>query len=198
MNKRAIVFIDGFNLYYGLSTFGDKYKWLNIQDLAQGFIQRDDTELTKVLFFTAIVKGAADKSARQKVYLDTLSHHCNLVEVRYGHFLLKDKRCRHCGTLSQIAEEKKTDVNLACALLQGAYENQYDIAYVVSGDSDLVPPVEIVRQLGKTVIVAHPPKRKSDELCKTANNWFSISENALRKHQFPKQVGHHVKPIAWG
>jgi hypothetical protein len=35
--------------------------------------------------------------------------------------------------------------------------------FVVSGDSDLVPPVKIIRKYfsDKKVIVAYPPKRKS-------------------------------------
>jgi uncharacterized LabA/DUF88 family protein len=195
--KKAIVYIDGFNLYYGLNSFGSKYKWLDLQTLAENFINDDNTEIVAVKYFTALVKGDAAKSERQKTYLNALTANCAKLSIEYGHFLFKDKTCRNCGHLTRIPEEKKTDVNIACSMLKDAYSNAFDLAYLISGDSDLVPPVKIVTELGKVVIVAHPPKRKSDELCKVASNWFAISEAKIRLSQFPNQIGSIQKPTEW-
>lgn len=197
MKKKANIFIDGFNLYYGLKTFGNKYKWLDVQALGESFITQNDTELSQVHYFTALISGDDDASFRQRLYLDALQAHCDKITIHYGHFLHKDKRCHNCGKTSRIPEEKKTDVNIACEILKGAYEDQYDLGYLVSGDSDLVPPVTITTQMEKTIIVAHPPKRKSDELCKAASNWFSISQGKLKKSQMPNQVGTHRRPPTW-
>ena len=41
-------------------------------------------------------------------------------------------------------EEKKADVNVAVRLLQDADDDLFDTALVVSGDGDLVPPIEPV------------------------------------------------------
>lgn len=195
--KKAIVYIDGFNLYYGLNHYGHKYKWLDIQALSESFINDDNTELVEVKYFTALVKGDSAKRYRQKVYLEAIKATCPKLTIEYGHFLFKDKRCRNCGNVARIPEEKKTDVNIACEIVKGAFEDQYDVAFLVSGDSDLVPPVKIAVEKGKTVIIANPPKRKSEELCKTATNWFAISEAKLRRSQLSLQLDGVSKPQEW-
>jgi uncharacterized LabA/DUF88 family protein len=37
--------------------------------------------------------------------------------------------------------------------MQDCYEDNFDIAYLVSGDSDLVSPVKKTLKLGKTMII---------------------------------------------
>ena len=52
----------------------------------------------------------------------------------------------------EVFEEKRTDVTIASYLLMDAFAGQYDTAVVVSNDSDLTTPIEmVVNQLGKTV-----------------------------------------------
>jgi len=47
--------------------------------------------------------------------------------------------------------EKGVDVRIAVDLLVGAYENLYDTAILVSSDTDLLPAMAKVRQLGKKI-----------------------------------------------
>ena len=51
-------------------------------------------------------------------------------------FKAKDRKCSECGHVRKGHEEKETDVNIAVAMLNGAYHNEYDHAYLVSRDSD--------------------------------------------------------------
>ena len=56
-------------------------------------------------------------------------------------------------------EEKGSDVNLATYLLRDAFKDLYEVAVVVSDDSDLLEPVKLVqKELGKKVIVARVPR----------------------------------------
>lgn len=58
--KRAIVYIDGFNLYHGLKEKGwKKYLWLNLQAFAASIIPTDH-QLIKNKYFTARVKAFLD------------------------------------------------------------------------------------------------------------------------------------------
>ena len=64
-------------------------------------------------------------------------------------------------------EEKGSDVNLASFMLLDAFQEDFDLALVISNDSDLAKPVEFVQDpLGKRVGVANPrpPKKRSLEL----------------------------------
>ncbi len=49
--------------------------------------------------------------------------------------------------------EKGTDINIATQLLTKAFHNSYDVAIVVSGDTDYLPVYDVLNTLGKSVIV---------------------------------------------
>lgn len=188
--QKAMVYIDGYNLYYGLrAAYGGRYKWLDLQALALGFL-KPDMELAGVKYFTAITKDTSDSHRRQAIYLKALEVYCDRLEIIHGRFLSKTKRCRACGARYPFFEEKKTDVNIACHILNDAHRDRFDCCYVVSGDSDLVPPLEMIRQYhpDRKTIVAHPPKRKSEELCRIANGWFSVGEQKLKHSQLPDSI----------
>jgi len=67
MLPRTIVYIDGFNLYYG-AVRGSAFKWLNLQRLFQ--LLRPDDNILKIHYFTALVDGPTRPN--QKVYLRAL------------------------------------------------------------------------------------------------------------------------------
>lgn len=49
--------------------------------------------------------------------------------------------------------EKGTDVNIATNLLTKAFHNSYDVAIVVSGDTDYIPVYDVLNSMGKIVVV---------------------------------------------
>ena len=66
--QRVIVYIDGFNFYYGLksATQWRKYYWLDIVRLFESFM-RPDQELVAVKYFSA-KPDDVDKSRRQNAF----------------------------------------------------------------------------------------------------------------------------------
>ncbi len=199
--RKAIVYVDGFNLYYGISDLNKQImKWLDIEKLAKSFLKPNDY-LEETKYFTSMIKRGKSKSSRQKLYLQALEHHCNNLTIIKGHFLSKKEACQNCGHEDLTFEEKKTDVNIACEMLADAYKNRFNVSFLVSGDSDLVPAVEKVIAIGKVVIVVNPPKRKSFELNKVASASFHIGLNRLKKCLLPAEIsvekGKIVMPEEW-
>lgn len=189
--KKSCVYVDGFNLYYGLKDKGwRQYYWLDIENLARSFIHPDKETLGQVKYFTAEVRQDLGEENRQHTFLNALTAHCPKLIVYYGRFLVKKRQCYECGYQHTFYEEKKTDVNIASHILMDAFHQKYDRIYIVSGDSDLVPAVEMVKELNAcpTIVIANPPKRKSDELCSVADAWFSISEKKFQLSQLPEMV----------
>lgn len=194
--KRAIVYIDGFNLYYGIRSLNNPIlKWLNIEYFAKSFLA-PNTCLEQVKYFTAMIKGDLDKMARQKLYLHVLEQQSKRLTIIKGHFLKKGKRCPNCNHYNQTFEEKKTDVNIACEMLTDAYEDHFDVAFLVSGDSDLMPPVGKITAKGKIVIIANPPKRKSNELNQVASNSIHMKKYLLPA-EIPTKRGKLTMPETW-
>ena len=64
--------------------------------------------------------------------------------------------CPHCGRALQGTVEKGVDTALATDLIQGALDDVFDAAVLMSADADFVPAVELVQnRTGKRVIHAH-------------------------------------------
>lgn len=206
---RSIVYVDGFNLYYG-AVRGTAYKWL---DLARFFrLLRPNEDLRRVRYFTALVDGP--RRANQEMYLRALST-TPLVEVILGKFKPKRIKCQMPGCTHQggrffvTYEEKRTDVNIAVRMLDDAYQDHCDRLILVSGDSDLVPAVATVRerfpQKKVTVYVPakNPTRGAAVELRTAANVDRALPLNLLEKAQFSAVLadtggGSEIrKPAAW-
>lgn len=192
--ERIIVYIDGFNLYYGIKSKGwkDCY-WLDLYRLAQNLL-KPDQRLKTVHYFTSRISassGNADKTKRQGTYLEALEafEHRDL-NIHYGKFQKSPKTCSVCQATVESHQEKMTDVNIAVQLLCDAEDDKFDTAILISGDSDLTPPVKAIRDRHpeKRVVIACPPDRKSNHLCQSAHASFPIGRNKLKHSQLPGQV----------
>ncbi len=190
--ERVVVYVDGFNLYYGLKSRGwRRYYWLDLRRLSECLL-RPQQELSAIRYFTARVSsesGNRDKPVRQNVYLEALATLPNL-EIHYGYHMAKEQRCPRCGATQQTYEEKMTDVNIAVELLSDAQDDAFDTAIIISGDGDLASPVRAVRERypGKRAIVAFPPGRHSAGLRRAAAGYLTIGRDMCRDSQFPDRV----------
>jgi uncharacterized LabA/DUF88 family protein len=169
--SRAIVYIDGFNLYYG-ALKGTAHKWLDVVALARRLAPND--RLVAVRYFTARVRpqpSDPQQPQRQQAYLRALGT-LPLVTIHLGHYLshvtrmpLANPRSGGARTVEVIkTEEKGSDVNLATYLLLDAFRNRCDKAVVVTNDSDLQEPIRVAEvDLGVEVVIVnpHPPLRRS-------------------------------------
>ncbi|MBA7646835.1 hypothetical protein ES703_54601 [subsurface metagenome] len=202
-SEKVIAYVDGFNLYFGLRDKGwRRYYWLDIKLLCQNLL-RSHQHLILVKYFTSRIKASPDKRKRQSAYIEALNT-VQGIKLYYGKYQLNPSECRNCGHKEEIPEEKMTDVRLAVEMVSDAYQNKYDTAFLVSGDIDLVPSVEIIRSQfpHKRVIVIFPPLRTTDELRGVANGYLHITESLLTKSLFPEQItklGGQVlkRPLQW-
>ena len=70
--ERVIVYVDGFNLYFGLKEAGFlSSKWLDIKRLCIDLLKPNQT-LAEVKYFTSRVSNNPDKQKRQTTYLEAL------------------------------------------------------------------------------------------------------------------------------
>lgn len=99
-------------------------------------------------------------------------------------------------------EEKGSDVNLASMLLIDGFLNQYDVAVIISNDSDLELPIKFVRErLHKEVGLLNPHKHPSFHLKSCVTFYKQIRKGALADSQFPSTLrdvhGQFSKPPKW-
>lgn len=205
----TFVYVDAFNLFYGSLRHTD-YRWLNLHRLCELLLTKNN--IIKIKYFTACVSGRPndpDKPLRQQTYLRALST-LKDTELYFGHYLTnncfaplaKPKPTGPKYVEIIKTEEKGSDVNLASHLLLDAFDNLYEVAVIISNDSDLLFPIHTVRDRFKRKIgILNPHKKPSLALMKEADFFKPIRPNVLRLSQFPDVLqdsrGQFHKPSSW-
>lgn len=217
---RTIIYVDGFNLYFRLLVKRPAEKWLNVKMLAERLLSPANV-VTHVKYYTARVSGRIDAGApgRQQLYLEALNT-VPEISIHMGTFLTSEKfaglvkppEFRPHYILAPPwpdvvkvlkVEEKGSDVNLASHLVLDACQGNFDVAAVLSNDSDLVEPVRIVTKIvGKPVGILSPVSNPTPELRRVASFIRHIRPHDLAACQFPDPVvraDHSTvkKPAAW-
>lgn len=206
---RVFVYVDGFNLYYR-ALRGTPYRWLNLDLLARRLVRPGDT-IDLVRYFTARVKARAgdpDAPRRQQIYLSALGTVPN-IEFHFGNFLTKTKKRPLASVPTRFVEvldteEKGSDVNLAVHLVNDAWSNHFDVALVLSQDTDLIEPLRMVSKgVGKPVGLVWLDGRRPDKGMSNAASFVRhVSHADLAAAQFPPQIGRSPhspiqKPTGW-
>lgn len=221
--QRVAYYIDGFNLYHGCfdntrtRSSWREFRWLDLHTFCSKTYPNGNT--VSVRYFTATVEPQLDNpdtSIRQLTYLRALRTQGN-VEVHLGRFSRYAKLRTLADPTTSIvvpkkpveealiieSREKGSDVNLASYLLLDGFQDRYELAVVITNDSDLATPIRMVReQLGKQVAIVNPRKRTALDLKGIANSYRSIRRIWLANAQFPNVMsdehGEFRKPEKWG
>lgn len=189
--KRAIVYIDGFNLYHG-ALRGTSNRWLNLEKYFDALRNGDD--VIQVKYFTALMFGG--ERERQNIYLKALETlpKVSVITGKYKtkRITCKVDKCTHGGErIFTTFTEKMTDVNLAIEIVDDAHSDECDIFVVVSGDSDLVPALYLVKDRfpDKEIVVYIPARNKSrgaaTEMRGAADKDAILPLKLLSRCQFP-------------
>ena len=101
-------------------------------------------------------------------------------------------------------EEKRSDVNIAVAMLLDAVRTDTESFVLITGDSDQVGAIEALRyELGKSVLVFNPHSGLSQHLKRAASYYKNIPRDLPARCQLPDAipVGTHGnfirRPAAW-
>lgn len=169
MDKRAFIFIDGSNFYFKLkesiSKLDGKYGLLdfNFRKFAEWLI--GNNKLIEVRYYVGAVKRQQNNQKSEKMYADQQRLIRKLqrqnISVILGQLIRHPDKTYH---------EKGVDVRLAVEMIRFARENKYDIAYLVSSDTDLVAAIEEVQAFGKTIQYVGIPKGQSYGLSSVADD----------------------------
>jgi uncharacterized LabA/DUF88 family protein len=214
---KTFVYVDGFNLYYGLLR-GTAFKWLDLYGLFQDHVLGAAARVEKVRYYTAPVKGSASDDPkspqRQRIYLRALkAYRGNRVDIIQGSIVrttpilrLLDTLQDGCASTVRVVEftEKETDVNLAADLISDACLGRCEQAVICSNDRDFFGALAAVRRDHPDVVVGLvAPVRDecyvSRYLSKVAHWQKALSPAHLASSQLPEKIpGTPLRcPDAW-
>jgi 6-hydroxy-3-succinoylpyridine 3-monooxygenase len=215
---RTIVYVDGYNLYYGLLR-RSPHKWLDLFSLFQDHVLDRAADVIELRYYTApVLARLCDDPAspqRQRTYLQALrkmapqkvvviegrleaaTPYLRLVEAAPGQ-PMKAK-------VFQLSE-KKTDVSLASDMIAGAFTGAFDQAVLCTNDTDLSPALACIRQhcphvrLGLVAPIAGSDHRKMAKDLASQVHWSKIlSPVHLASAQLPDKIPHTslLRPENW-
>jgi len=171
-----------------------------------------NNRVIEIKYYTARVSGNRDPDEpnRQAAYLRALKTTPGL-SIYYGKFLPKiiKRPLVHPPAYGSryvdvhTTEEKGSDVNLASHLIRDGFRDRYDVAVVVSKDTDLCEPMRIVnKELGLPVGLLCPDGEVPKAPRQVASFVRHIANSDLANSQFPNPViglaGQKIhKPTHW-
>ena len=169
MEDRVAIFIDGSNLYHALRANFGRYD-INFTEFTRKLC--GSRRLFRTYYYNVLQDPTqrAEGHREQQEFLSTLRE-TPYLEVRLG------------GTkLAQggIPVEKGIDVMLVTDLLHFAWNDLYDIAVLVSGDSDFAYALQAIKNRGKHVEVAYFESNISKDLLAVADNKHLLDRNFFK------------------
>ena len=180
LSKRAFVFIDGSNFYFGMrnivSEINKNFSLLSFD--FKGFTEWlvKPNKLVETRYYIGAIKKEEDNPKSEKLYLDQQKLLSRLnsqgVIVRLGQLIRYSDMTYH---------EKGVDVKLAVEMIRYARQNKYDIAYLISSDTDLVDAIREVQSIGKKVIYIGFPKGQSFGLSQVADGVRILTSEDIRE-----------------
>ena len=142
--KRVAIFIDGGNFYKkirenDLVPKGVRFNYIKFAE----FLVRERILVAKY-YYIGVVRNHDQSGKSQKMVASQQKLLSGLendgYEIKRGKIVYDNK-----------IREKGVDVQIAIDLVIGAVENVYDVAVVVSSDTDLIPAIRYIRSKGKKV-----------------------------------------------
>ena len=211
---RSAIYVDGFNLYFGVLKQNPAWRWLNLQAFFEAL--RPDDDVTTIKYCTAEVdpklrtSGRRDRQAEYLQALQTLPK----IQIIKGRYQMREVVCRAkiCSRFEryETPEEKKTDVNLAVQMICDAIDERVDRMILISGDSDLEPAVEMIRKRFSHIrLLVYIPTLPDPKRLR-ANFFYKgigvpcgeLPLGGILHHQFPNELldaaGRTIRrPTAW-
>jgi hypothetical protein len=114
---KTIVYVDGYNLYYGLLR-GTPYKWLDLYNLFQNQVLDKSTQVLEVRYYTApVLKKSSDdpdSQKRQRIYLQALRKSPpNKITIIEGKIIESHPTLRLYDPISEVPHITKARVGCA-------------------------------------------------------------------------------------
>lgn len=180
MKKKAFIFIDGSNFYFKLKEMSQnldkRYSLLNFNFRKFCEWLTGENELLEIRYYLGAIKRENNNEKSETMYANQQKLIGKLqqqkINITMGQLIKHPDKTYH---------EKGVDVRLAVEMIRFARENKYNIAYLISSDTDLVPAVEEIRAFGKEACYVGISKGQSFGLSKASNNVILLRTEEIGK-----------------
>lgn len=189
MNKKRVfsektyLYIDGTNLFAGQYDLFGPRETLDFLSLIKEI--KKLFPIKKIYFYASYIGKVNLKDKKLRDLVEAESRFFNQVKEIKGLYFYKGHRSPTSG------KEKGVDVHLAVDIVKHAFRKEYKHMVIMTGDADLVYPLEVAKELGCSIHAVFLPNRFSLGIAfmvdtATVLNYFSrfvykSNEKKLRK-----------------
>lgn len=172
MTQKILVQFDGSNFYNKVKTILPNLHLTNFDYFS---FAKKITKVNphQVIYYVGEIKKYPGNAKSQRLYSNQQSLFLNLrkqkIDIRLGYLLFSGGKYH----------EKGVDVQIAVDLVRGAIKNEYDICYLISSDTDLLPAIKTARDEGKTIIYVAFEDYISRALLKNCSSYIVVSRKEL-------------------
>lgn len=134
-----------------------KLAWERLPTVLMGelpsiFGTSDPISFKGIYVFASVDPRPGSRDEGLKRYLNYLNQQTGF-QVRVKDRKAKADSCPHCSTAIDRMVEKGVDAAIVTALYEGAINNSYDIALLLSNDTDHIPAVQTIQdRLNKQIV----------------------------------------------
>ena len=166
---RTICFIDNSYIFRG----SYKHQWrVDFRKLVEALAK--DGAIWQTYFFASEEDPPNSDQTNLYKYLRLALH----FEVNLYPLRKRQMRCNACGNEWSSYSEKAAAIGMATTLVSLAYNNAFDSAILVTGDSDFLDPIRTVKNLGKKVeLAAWRDSIAQDLEMEASDDIFYLDEN---------------------
>ncbi len=169
MAQKILVQFDGSNFYNKVKKLVPGIHLTNFDYLS---FAKKITKIMphQVIYYIGEIKKYPGNAKSQRLYASQQSLFFNLrkqnIEIKLGYLLLSNGKYH----------EKGVDVQIAVDIVRGAIKNEYDISYLISSDTDLLPAIKTARDEGKKIIYVAFKDYMSRALLKNCSSYIVIKK----------------------
>lgn len=217
---RTIVFVDGYNLYYGMLR-RSPHKWLDVFTLFHDHALDPEADVIEVRYYTAPVLGKMCDDPlspqRQRTYIQALrKFHPQRIVIIEGKMTASQPFQRLVRPIPEAPalglvqvyqfDEKRTDVNLASDMMVAAWTHACEQIVLCTNDSDIEAALAAIRahcphvRLGIAAPIPGDDHRRIPvRLARHAHWTKTLKRMHLALSQLPPKIpGTSIyKPAAW-
>ncbi len=174
MKKKILVQFDGSNFYNKVKRIDRQIHLTTFDYLGLA------KSITKITLYQAVYyvgeirqyernkKSETLYSSQQKLFTHLRNQN---IEIKLGYLLMSSGKFH----------EKGVDVQIAVDLVRGAIKDEYDICYLISSDTDLLPAIQTAKDEGKKVIYVGFENFISRALSKNCSSYLILKKMQILK-----------------
>lgn len=170
--RRAIIFIDGSNLYHNSKSLIDKPSKIDFNKLARFICNKYQLELIEIRYYNAV----PDITDNENVYYKHMEF---LDGLRKQGIVVEERKLKKIKQL-KIKIEKGIDVLIASEMIRKTLvEKNCEVCILISGDADFIPAMQIIKDAGYEVIVCNQRYGFSNELRQGKFRYLILKKDEL-------------------